>query len=85
LIWVSVVKYLELGIGWRTIVSCGRVAHGGAILVFLNTVLGLRGLLELLAKIEVNVVNVDDGVDNVDTLANVDDSLEEEVVVRNSS
>ena len=65
--------------------ECGRVAHGCAILVFLNTVLGLGGLLELLEKIEVNVVNVDDGVDSVDTLANGDDSLEEEFVVRNSS
>ena len=72
-------------IGWRPRVNCGRVAHGGAILVFLNTVLGLGGLLELLEKIEVNIVNVDDGDDSVDTLANVDDSLEEEVVVRNSS
>ena len=65
--------------------ECGRVAHGGAILVFLNTVLGLGGLLELLEEIEVNVVNVGDGVDSVDTLANVDDSLEEESVVRSSS
>ena len=71
--------------GWRPRVKCDRVAHGGAILVFLNTVLGLGGLLELLEEIEVNVVNVGDGVDSVDTLANGDDSLEEEFVVHNSS
>ena len=62
---------------WRPGVKCGRVAHGDAILVFLNTVLGLGGLLELLEEIKVNVVNVGDGVDSVDTLANGDDSLEE--------
>ena len=72
-------------IGWRPTVESGRVAHGGAILVFLNTVLGLGGLLELLEEIKVNVVNVGDGVDSVDTLANGDDSLEEEFVVRSSS
>ena len=44
--------------------------------------LGLGGLLELLEEIEVNIV---DGVYSVDTLANGDDSLEEEFVVRSSS
>jgi hypothetical protein len=39
-------------------VNCGRVAHGGAILVFLNTGLGIGCLLELLEKVEVGVVNV---------------------------
>ena len=47
---VSAVKCRELVIGWRPRVNCGRVAHGGAILVFLNTVLGLGGLLELLEE-----------------------------------
>ena len=56
--------------------NCGRAAHGGAILVFLNTELDLGGLLELHKKIEVVVVYVDD---SVDALANVEDSLEEDV------
>jgi hypothetical protein len=52
--------------------KCARRRHFS----FLNTELDLGGLLELLEEIEVGVVNVDD---SVDALANVDDSLEEDV------
>ena len=59
-------------IGWRPRVNCGRGAHSGAIFSFRSTELDLAGLLELLDEMEV-------GVDNVDVLANVDDTLEEDV------